>query len=381
MRILIFSRPFPPDVGGIQSHVYNLSRALSRLGHEVRVVALRGQGGLPIREQLGEVQVTRIPLVPLPKTMMLQYLGLAAAYLFWLAHRWKPAILHCHSFWPDLLVTKHMPDFVKVVHTAHESLFLIMAEQPRYHRRLRFILSHLDGLIGPSMELVEVARQFGIPAERSTFIPNGVDPGAFSPQIQKTGVCQRYGLSEQAPVVLCPRRLVPKNGVNYLIESLPLIMQSGEKVHFLVAGDGPEREKLKRRTRELQVEPSVHFLGSIPNQEMPHFYAAADLVVLPSLKEATSIAALEAMASSRPVVASNVGGLPYIIEHEKSGLLVPPADPAVLAGAILRLLDAPGLRQALGHAARRRVEEKFTWDHIASETVQVYERMIRGRQE
>jgi len=120
----------------------------------------------------------------------------------------------------------------------------------------------------------------------------------------------------------------------------------------------------------------VIFAGSQNNDALPEFYAAADIVAIPSLKEATSIAGLEAMASACAVVATNVGGLPEIIEDGVSGLLVPPRDPEALAQAIARLSETPELRKQLGLAARARVEQKFTWEQMASETTRAYERAI-----
>jgi glycosyltransferase involved in cell wall biosynthesis len=120
----------------------------------------------------------------------------------------------------------------------------------------------------------------------------------------------------------------------------------------------------------------VIFAGNHDNDSLPAFYADADIVAIPSLKEATSIAGLEAMASARAVVATNVGGLPEIIEDGVSGLLVPPRDPEALSVAIKRLLEMPELRKQLGLAARSSVERKFTWEQVANETTRAYERAI-----
>jgi glycosyltransferase involved in cell wall biosynthesis len=112
------------------------------------------------------------------------------------------------------------------------------------------------------------------------------------------------------------------------------------------------------------------------NDDLPSYYADADVVAIPSLKEATSIAGLEAMASACATVATNVGGLPEILQDNITGLLVPPCDPKALASAIERLIKAPDLRRRLGQAARARVEKEFTWEHAARETVRAYERAI-----
>jgi len=380
MRILTFSSPYPPELGGMQSHVYNLTQAFARMGHEVRVVTARSQRSAPVRQSDGVIKVVRIPFVNVPKTMTLQYLSASAAYLTWLVLTWRPDILHVHSFWPDLLATKHLYPMVPIVHTAHESLFLLMAEQPRYHRRLRFIVSGVDGLIGPSSELLDVARGFGVPTGRSIFLPNGVDSEKFSPSVHGI-IRERYALSAATKIVLCPRRLVPKNGVKFLIESIPAILRIHPDTVFVIVGEGPEKATLETQTRELAIQAKVVFAGGISNDEINGYYADADLVVLPSLKEATSISALEAMSSAKPIVASNVGGLPYLVENGVTGLLVPPSDPEALASAINELLESAGRRELMGRAAREKVLRELTWDHIARRTVEFYARVLRQTQE
>jgi glycosyltransferase involved in cell wall biosynthesis len=307
--------------------------------------------------------------------MTAQYLGAAAIYLTWQVLSWRPDILHVHSFWPDMLATKHLHPLVKIVHTAHESLFLKMANEPRYHRRLRFIVSNLDGVIGPSDELVATARAFGVPAEHSIFLPNGVDSEKFSPAV-KGIIREKFGLAAATQIVLCPRRLVPKNGVNYLIQSVPKILQAYPETVFVIVGEGPERASLETQAAELKIQDRVIFAGGISNDEINEYYADADLVVLPSLKEATSISALEAMSCAKPVVASNVGGLPYLVNDGVTGLRVSPADAGALARAISDLLGSPDRRITMGLAARARVLEELTWDHIARRTEEFYSRVI-----
>ncbi len=377
MRILTFSTPYPPELGGMQSHVYNLTQSFTELGHDVRVVT-KPQPAARSHERNGSVDVVRIPFLKVPKTMSLQYVGAAAAYLTWLVLTWKPDILHVHSFWPELLATKHLHRRVRIVHTAHESLFLIMAAQPRYHRRLRFIFSKIDGLIGPSDELIEVAQGFGVPADRTMFLSNGVDAEKFSPAIPGV-IRERYRLPGSTRIVLCPRRLVPKNGVQFLFGAIPEILRQHPETMIVVVGEGPEQAALERQCAELNIRDKVIFAGGVSNDEINRYYADADLVVLPSLKEATSIAALEAMASAKPIVASDVGGLPYLVENGVTGLLVPPSDSAALAGAIGELLATPVRRAEMGEAARDRVLNELTWNHVARRTVEFYARVLRQR--
>jgi glycosyltransferase involved in cell wall biosynthesis len=125
----------------------------------------------------------------------------------------------------------------------------------------------------------------------------------------------------------------------------------------------------------------VKFTGNVPNSTMPRFYAASDVAVLPSLMEATSISGLEAMSAGLPLIGTNIGGIPEIIEHERSGILIEPRSAEQLAAQIVRLLTDGNERRRLGAAARARVEEHFSWDVIAGRTVEVYRKVLvkRGR--
>ena len=376
MRVVMLSNSFPPEVGGIQEHVSNLAQTLARQGHQLKIVTVRRNKSERVRDTFAGLDVTRVPHLNLPKTLTAQYLAVTTALLIARRIRGQADVVHYHTFWPDAFTAFIVNKFMPTVYTAHESRFLIMAEQPKSKRWLKLALRPFQGILAPSTELLEVTRQLGVSAERSAFIANAVDANKFRPDVTRGTVRARYGIPMDHYLILCPRRLVPKNGLEFLIESLPLIRRRFSDVSVLIAGDGPEKEKLQARARELGFQDSVIFAGNQDNNDLPWFYADADIVAIPSLKEATSIAGLEAMASARAVVATNVGGLPEIIEDGVSGLLVPPRDPGALSVAIARLLETPELRKQLGLAARSCVERKFTWEQVASETTTAYERAI-----
>jgi glycosyltransferase involved in cell wall biosynthesis len=117
---------------------------------------------------------------------------------------------------------------------------------------------------------------------------------------------------------------------------------------------------------------SFRLLGRVENSEIPGLYAAADFVVMPSLLEATSLSAMEAMASGKAVLSTNVGGLPFLVRGEENGILVPPADPSALANGMKRLLADPELRTRMGTSGRQRVEEDLDWSKIARQTLDIY---------
>jgi len=306
--------------------------------------------------------------------LLLQYV-----YQLWrLERQFDFDVVHSHGFYPDVVATKAVGSRVPVVLTNHTSWFLKKAANPRTRRRLRWELSHVQKVIGPSEELVQRTIDIGVPAERVVYIPNGVDPDRFSPTVSGEAVRAEYGFNRNHLLVLSPRRMAPKNGVIYLARAVAAVASAIPGVRFLFVGDGPEKEHVVRVLNETGGNSYARLVGSVPNHEMPAYFAAADVVVLPSLIEATSIAGLEAMASGKPLVGTRVGGIPAIIEDQVTGLLVEPASPPALADALVALLRDGARRRAMGQAARTRVLQEFSWTVIARRTIAVYESVITG---
>jgi glycosyltransferase involved in cell wall biosynthesis len=140
----------------------------------------------------------------------------------------------------------------------------------------------------------------------------------------------------------------------------------------VLAGDGFERPTLARLAEELGIASDVHFLGWVPNSALPEYYRAAALSVVPSLEEGFGIPAAEAMGCEVPVVASDAGGLPEVVEHGVTGLIVPRGDSRALAQAIGSLLENPELRRRMGAAGRERALRLFDWDRTAAQLEELY---------
>jgi len=378
LKICILSQDFPPLIGGIAAHVYELSKALEKLGNEVHVIVPRYPYNLKNEEIVEGLHVHRVFQIRKRFLSGNFYIPFGIMKLKSVIKKYRIDVVHYHSSYPESIITKFVKD-IPVVFTLHESGFLEMAEKKKYEKRLRFRISHPDKIIGPSIELATIPTKFGVQKEKTIFIPNGVDPQKFSPLIDSSEIKKRHSLQGDL-VVLCPRRLEPKNGVRYLVEALPAITKELNDVKFLFVGEGgykTERKTLEEKVRKYGLTNKVIFTGDIPNQEMPKYFAASDIVVLPSLIEATSIAGLEAMASGKALIGTSVGGIPQIIDDGLTGIIVPPRDPEALSIAILKLLKDDELRIKMGLNARKKVEREFTWDKIAQKTMEVYEEVMK----
>ena len=161
----------------------------------------------------------------------------------------------------------------------------------------------------------------------------------------------------------------------------PTVLRSVPDAYLLIVGEGSRREALEAQARQLRIAHRVVFTGR--RDDVPAVTAALDVAVLPSYREAQGLTILEAMALSRPVVASNVGGIPEMIQDGVTGLLVPPHDPPALAGAIVRLLQSHQLADTLGRAGHDLVHDKFCVQLMAKAVQELYDegaRAIRPRE-
>lgn len=373
MRILQQCIYFPPEVGGLESHAYYLCRELVRMGHHVTMVTSLSQPGLRARENLGGVEVVR-KWFPRKRTPA----GWAAHTLATVPHYMRLArhadILHAQTFASALpgmrAKRKYGHPLVITLHTSH---FLKLAKKPVWRPVLRRIVKSADWLLAASEEIRDVALDL-YPHPRAEALTNGVDTELFAPRDTQDAAGVSHPRAR--PRIIVPRRLFEKNGVEYFIRAVPLIRAQMD-IDAVLVGDGPERDRLERLAHELGASDSVTFMGRRANDEMPALLADADVAVLPSLMEATSVAALEAMSCGVPVAASRVGGLPEIVD-ESVGTLFEPADPASLATALVALLQRPDL-DAVGRQARQRVVQSWSVARLARRHVEIYETLLRER--
>jgi glycosyltransferase involved in cell wall biosynthesis len=214
----------------------------------------------------------------------------------------------------------------------------------------------------------------GVPESRVSVISSAVDPSRLRPLRSRAEVRQGLGASADGAVLLVLAALVRRKGVDVLLQALGALAKDGLRPVLWVAGDGPQRLLLEALARHAGVDAQVRFLGRRP--DVPDLLGACDIVVIPSRREGLGVAALEAMAAGRPVIASAVGGLAEAIVDRRTGLLVPPEDPPALANALAELLHDPALRDTLGRAGRRRVAESFSAEQMVEAYVRLYERVL-----
>lgn len=229
----------------------------------------------------------------------------------------------------------------------------------------------IDGLIAISEGVRKVLLDSGVPDPLITVIPSGIDFTPFETAGPRDFLRREFGFAPDEFLVGIVAALEDHKGHTYLIEASKIVRQQAPKVRFIVVGSGSLRMDLDRQAKDLGVEDIVFFLGF--RDDVPRILASLDMFVLSSHHEGMGSSLLDALASRLPVVATRAGGIPEVIEDRETGLLVPPRDPAALAGAILELYRDRELAARLAGRGLEVVRRKFSAEAMAGKIARLYE--------
>jgi D-inositol-3-phosphate glycosyltransferase len=378
-----------PDAGGQNVYVARLAEQLAGRGHHVTVYTRRDDPDLPEEMPLGGgVSLVHVPAGPptrVPKDELAAWMPEFGAYL---ADRWKadpPDVAHAH-FWMSgvAAMTGAHGSGVPVVQTFHAlgtvkrryqgSADTSPAERVATERRIGRECARV--LATCSDEVAEL-RAMGVPEDRISVVPCGVDPEDFAPVHEGAASGAERGRPRR---LLSVGRLVPRKGFDRAVRALAeipdteLLIAGGPDRGLLFAD--PEAERLRKIAEDYGVEDRVQLLGGVAHEEMPRLMSSADLVLSIPRYEPFGIVPIEAMACRTPVVAAAVGGQLDTVVDGVTGTLVGPVagDPGDDSlGAVVRgLLDDPARLERYGAAGRRRVLDHYTWSRVADGVARVY---------
>ena len=234
-----------------------------------------------------------------------------------------------------------------------------------YNRRV-------DGVVAISKKIADLLAEGGVRKEKIRVIHSGIDPAPFQ---KAQGVGPKSGLLVIGTVAVLEER----KGHRFLLEAAALLKQQGHRLTYRFAGEGTQRDHLRKVALGLGLQEEVVFMGFV--SDIPSFLSTMDIFVLPSLYEGLGVAVLEAMAAGKPVVATKVGGLTELVEDQMTGLLVPPEDPSALARSISRLVSQRGLAEEMGGRAWERVQKHFTVEQMAKKNEDYYYEILQDRPE
>jgi glycosyltransferase involved in cell wall biosynthesis len=306
---------------GIDVAILELSRHLTELGHDVTILTGAGKNGCN-RTKIGGIEVIPIDLAGLMKKtwdpVNLKFLRQATFPLIALKEKLDGFdIYHGHIYTSGLLAAYlAKKNHGKSVNTIHGSYYPIWEEIAPFpiagfykasERVLAPLIARLCDLqIHTGGYFAKQVIEWGAPEDAIKVIHNGANPEVFNPDVTPA----EFG--KNGPIIFTARRLVRKNGLEHLIEAVSYVLKEKE-CHLLIAGGGPEKARLKSRAERLGIFKHVTFLGMLPHEQIPPYLSLADIAVIPSIIEASSLFVLEAMAMGKPVIASNAGGIPDIL--------------------------------------------------------------------
>jgi len=376
---------FPPRiVGGIARHCEGLAKALSHQGHEVHIVTL-DLPGIPYYEEIDGVKIYRTAAQlghPNFITWTLLFNHFLEKRMADLCKTVEYDVIHVHDWLtaPVGVSSKHFLNkpMVLTVHSTEYGRSSLHNPDSYTIDGIEWWATYEANKLIVTTEFMrrEVCDHFHVPWEKVEIVPNGIDLRKFPTSVDREGVRRRYGIHAHEKLVLCVGRLVPQKGVEYLIKAVPLIAQRHRDAKFIVVGDGWLKSHLEYIARSSEHGGKISFTGFIPDSELVALLMSADVLVVPSIYEPFGIVAIEGMAAGVPVVATQIGGLGEIVEHDKTGILVYSRNPESIAWGVDRVLSDPSHSRWLIQNALEKVQKTYSWEAIAMKTVKVYEEVV-----
>ncbi len=403
LNICLLSYRSNPHSGGQGVYIKNLSKALVNLGHRVDVIC--GPPELTLDEGVGRV---RLPCLDLynPDDLfrmpslgeladpinLIEWLGVSTmgfpepftfglrAYLHLRDKFRRYDVIHdnqclAYGVWA---MSKSAPCIATIHHPITVDRDLAVKAAPYFWQKMKALrwyslvgmqkrvartLSHVVTVSDCARK--DIAREFKIREGRFRIVPNGVDTDLFHPVPDIPRERNRIMVTNSADV--------PLKGLEHLLRAAARISGHRE-IRLIVIGEPRKNGRIVRLVRKLDIGGITRFTGRVDQEAFIRQYARASVAVVPSLYEGFGLPAIEAMACGVPVVSTTGGALPEVVGD--AGLLIPPADSEAMARAIESLLDDPGRARRVGMAGYRRVQERFTWEKAARETVAVYREAI-----
>lgn len=369
MKVLLLS---PLD----SSHTSKWAESLAKRNVKVCVVGLDAVYDAKLYSQHSNVAVRSLGINPSTMTKRVGNMA-KLSYLMKLPslmqeiRLFKPDIVHAHFATSNGLLGS-LSNFHPLIVSVWGSDVFDFPEISPFHRALiKFNLSRADRVLSTSLMMARRTNRFtNKPIEVTPF---GVDIDQFSPTSRPI----HAGI-----VIGTVKRLEPKYGIDYLLRAFKMLCDRNPRLalSLLLIGEGSQRKQLEALAVSLGVRQKVTFMGRVPYRDIARCHKMIDVFVFPSTSDSESfgVAAVEASACGNPVVASNIGGLPEVVEHGVTGFIVPPREPVTTADAIEKLILDSGLRARMGSAARRRVENLFNWNHNVSQMIGIYKSVLHG---
>ncbi len=368
MRVLHVYKDYYPVVGGMENHIRLLAQGAAGRGLEITVLVTSPTGKTEVSELEGVRVIKAGRLATVAST------PISFALFSWM-RRLRTDITHLHFPYPwGELAHLVFGQSQRTVITYHSDIVRQKGLLKLYRPFLRQVLVRADRIIATSPNYVRSSPYLSEVSEKCTVIPLGIDMEPFlqSRTEEARKLREQYGF----PLLLFVGLLRYYKGLDYLVRAMRDI-----DARLLVVGSGPMAEEWHALVRELGLTEKVFFTGRVQDEELPAYFHACDIFVLPASQrsEAFGVVQLEAMASGRAVVSTELGtGTSYVNVDGETGLVVPPRDPGELASAINRLLADEPLRTMMGQRGRERARQEFSQDVMIDRVLELYGSLLPG---
>jgi len=358
MKIAIIIPLFlPKNVGGKEIATFNIAKYLTERGHEVYIITTLDKG-LPKESVENGVYIRRICQRKIKLST-----GLFWIKTFWEIKKINPHIINVQGIMvaiPAYLAKKFL-GMSYVIYGRGSDVYL-----PATYIKLisKIVLKNAGSVIALTESMKKKLQE--IYARDMFVVPNGIDLKKFDTDLEK-----KMCVKKTKKVILFIGRLHAVKGVRYLIEAMKIIQNEDSEIKLMLVGDGKDRTKLQKLVKSLDLGDCVSFAGQIPNHRIPEYMATSDIFVLPSLSEGFPNVILEAMASRLPIIATDSGGIPCLIQNEVNGFLVKPRNSNEIAKKILFLLKNDKVRQDIS-ANNKNLAKEYSWEKIVVQLEKIF---------
>ena len=383
---LLIAEDFPPSVGGIQTMLYQIANNYNK---QMIVIAPSCEEAekFDSRQTFQIIRKETFPDVSFFNNIVCRivdrfFAGVGPAIVF--ARQWFPTMfllvikkkvktVHCGQIKCGLIGYLSKLFFKKpyFVYAHGVEILSPIKRKLKYKKRFySFILKNANLVITNSNNTKKILLQYDIPLKKIFTVPLGADLKKFNPNLNPTELIKRHNLYGKK-LILSVGHLVKRKGFDYVLKSLPTVLENVKDAFYVIVGEGEDKSRLKTLVKDLKIEKNVLFAGKVSEEELPYYYAMSDVFVMLSRElrsgdiEGFGIVFVEANACGKPVIGGRSGGIEDAVLDGETGLLVNPTDTEEISKGIIKLLTDREYAERLGEKGRKRAEKEFNWKNTA----------------
>lgn len=380
MKILVVAPYYYPHTGGTENYIHNIAKGLrDTYKCDMTVVTTLNKGN-KAEEYIQGIKIIRMPCWFKVSNTPINPL--------WILYMWKifrsedPDIINAHTPVPIISDIACIIAFIlrkKFILTYHNDIvakgyiFTILIRL--YYKTFGYLLLKCaDRIIVTSAYYMKKSGRLNAYSEKISIVSPGVDTVFFSDKNTNSKIVEKFKGTKNILFVGQLDKTHNHKGLDYLLKAFRFIREKVKNYRLIIVGTGDMNDEYRKKAKEFVISDSVIFTGFVSNTELPSYYSASDILVLPSVSDAEGfgMVILEAAALGKPAIGTRIGGIPSVIQDGKTGYLVPPRDEKALARKIIQLLSNPNTVQKFGENAYKMIQNSYTWDKKVKDTYGIF---------